>query len=485
MPDNFNRHLYALVACEASGDTLGAGLMQAILRHDPKAQFMGIGGPKMISKGLVSSFNMDDLSVMGIVEVLSHLVPILKIRKAITQSIISARPCVMIGIDAPDFNLSVEMKVKEAGIPAVHYVSPSVWAWREGRLKKIRRACDTVLALLPFEKEWYDKEHMSCTYVGHTLASKIPLENDIEEARARIGLYSQSIEEVKGKVMGIMAGSRKGELTRMVPVFARAARFIKKRMPEVVFISATPSHEKAVLLKDLWLANAPDLSLTIFTQSAQDVMASCDAVLLTSGTVAFEAMLVKCPMAVAYKVNPLTAALGRKLLKVDMYSLPNLLAGRRIVNEYIQEHCTEEELAREMVKLLNSDNLLMKKEFMSLHRKIRLNSDELAARAVFSLILEKQSGDSQVLERFAKELEQIKKRESKESVNADLEALLAPLDNEKESYQNFVQDEKTLDNKSAKTKSLESNLKDKVESKKDSTKESASSPFRPHQKPRI
>ncbi|HIV14473.1 MAG TPA: lipid-A-disaccharide synthase [Candidatus Avisuccinivibrio pullicola] len=404
MSGDYNRHLYALIACEASGDTLGAGLMRAILRRDPKAQFMGIGGPKMTALGMASACNMEELSVMGLTEVLSRLLPILKIRREITSSVISARPSVLIGIDAPDFNLSVEEKVRESGIPTVHYVSPSVWAWREGRLKKIRRACDEVLALLPFEKEWYDREGMACAYVGHTLACEIPLENDRDAARARLDLKRQCVEEIKGKVMAIMAGSRKGELTRMVPVFARTARLIRHKLPDTVFISATPSHEAAVLLKDLWLTYAPDISLTVFVGEARDVMASADATLVTSGTVAFEAMLVKCPLAVAYKVSALSAAIGRRLLKVDMFSLPNLLAGRRIVSEFIQEQCTPEALAEEMLRLLNSDNLLMKKEFMSLHQSIRVNSDELAARAVFKVIIDHKSGDEEIMEKVGREL---------------------------------------------------------------------------------
>ncbi len=427
MPDNYNRHLYALIACEPSGDVLGAGLMQAIMRHDPDAQFIGIGGPKMTALGLASSFRMEDLAVMGLVEVISHLVPILKIRKLVTAAIISARPCVFIGIDAPDFNLAVEKKVRSSGIPTVHYVSPSVWAWREGRMKKIRASCDTVLSLLPFEKKFYDQRKMPCVYVGHTLASRIPLENNIEEARARLGLYMQSIEEITGKVMGIMPGSRRGELMRMVPVFARTARLIRKQLNNVVFISAAPSRDKAVLLKDLWLAHAPDISLTIFTEGAAEVMAVCDAVLVTCGTAAFEALLVKCPMAVAYKANPISAAIVKRLLKIEMFSLPNLIAGREIVKEFIQRKCKEEVLATEMLKLLNSDNLLMKKEFAGIHRKMRLNSDELAARAVLSLVMEKGTGNTEVMERFEALLKAAQKSQSEQPASEGSTDTLEPL----------------------------------------------------------
>lgn len=391
---SFNCHLYALTACEASADTLGAALMRAISRHDDKAKFIGIGGPKMTQCGLNSAFKMEELAVMGLTEVVSHLPKILKIRKAIASIIIEARPCVYIGIDAPDFNLSVERKVKAQGIPVIHYVSPSVWAWREGRLKKIKESCDEVLALLPFEKEYYDKAGMPCTYVGHTLASSIPLEPDDEGARERIDLKRNCVNKIRGKVMGIMPGSRAGIIKTMLPVYAQTARIIKHKLKDTVFISAAPTPEIAALIKDLWLEHAPDLSLTIYTDNAQDVMASCDALLLTCGTVTLEAMLLKKPMCVAYKVSKLSAAIAKHLLKVDTFSLPNLLAKRRIVSEYIQDDCTPRNLSDEMVKLLTSDNLLMKKEFLAIHKHIRVPSDEYAAAAVFRLIREKGSGES-------------------------------------------------------------------------------------------
>lgn len=383
-------HLYALVAGESSGDTLGAGLMRAILRSDPKASFIGIGGEKMIKAGLTPLGRMEVLSVMGIFEVASHLMPILKLRSELIKQLLKARPCVVIGIDSPDFNLGLEKRMRRADIPTVHYVSPSVWAWREGRMKKIKEACDEVLALLPFEKEFYDREGMPCTYVGHTLANQIPLQVSQDESKAQIELEKTSVEPVQGKVMAILAGSRKNELVHMVPVYAQTARIIKEKMPDVVFISACPDKERAEMLKDLWLSHAPDLSLTIYIGCTHAVIGAADAVLLTSGTIAFETMLLKRPMAVAYKVNPLTALIGRRLLKINMFSLPNLLAKRRIVAEFIQEQCTPEALAQEMLKLLTSDNLLMKNEFLSMHKAMIKNSDEIAAKAVLSLI--KKSG---------------------------------------------------------------------------------------------
>ena len=381
-----NPHLYALIACELSADTLGAGLMKAILRHDPQAQFIGIGGPKMAKYGLKSAFPQEELAVMGIFEVIAHMLPILKIRRAITKMLLKARPAVMIGIDAPDFNLHVEHRLKIAGIKTIHYVSPSVWAWRENRIKKIKAACDEVLALLPFEKEFYDRHDMPCTYVGHTLANTIPLDIDQNAARERIGLYKNCVDSISGKVLAILPGSRRGIITRMLPLYAQTARLIRQQIKDVNFISVAPSHEIALLIKDLWLEYAPEISITVFVGNQQDTIASADACLLTCGTIAFEAMLLKRPMVVAYKVSALSACIARRLLKVDMYSLPNLLAKRTIVPELIQEYCTPEKRTFECIRLLSSDNLLMKKEFATIHERIRTNADELAVKAVMRVI---------------------------------------------------------------------------------------------------
>ena len=377
-----NPHLYAIIAGELSGDTLGAGLMKAILRHDPEAKFIGIGGPKMGQCGMVSAFNMEELSVMGFFEVAAHAIPILKIRSAVTKLLLKERPCVMVGIDAPDFNLAVEHALKKAGIKTVHYVSPSVWAWREKRIVKIKAACDEVLALLPFEKEFYDRHEMPCTYVGHTLANSIALNIDQNLARERCGLYKNCVNGVPGKVLAILPGSRKGIISRMLPIYARTAAILNEKIKDLTFVTVAPNRNIAMLIKDIWLEINPNLSLTVFVGNSQDVIASADACLLTCGTVAFETMLLKCPMVVAYKVSRLSAMLARRLLKVSMYSLPNLLAKREIVKELIQEDCTPIKLAHECIRLLTSDNLLMKKEFLTIHEAIRTNTDELAARAV-------------------------------------------------------------------------------------------------------
>lgn len=380
-----NPHLYAIVAGELSGDTLGAGLMMAIKRIDPQAMFMGIGGPKMNRLGMRSLADIRVLSVMGISEVASHVLPILRVRRNVARNIINSRPCCMVGIDSPDFNLSLERKVRATGIPTVHYVSPSVWAWRQGRMKKIRASCDEVLCLLKFEKEFFDKCGMRAEYVGHTLASAIPLDMDMEKSRERIDFYRTSVEKVQKHVCGILPGSRVGVISRMLPVYCQTARLIKKQIPDTVFVTSVPTYELAVLVKDIWLENSPDLSLTVYVGCTRDVIASCNAVMLTSGTIALEAMLVNRPFCVAYRVSAVTAAVGRRMLKVNVYSLPNLIAGSRIVREFIQEDCTPEALSAEMIKLLSSENLIMKHQFRKLHEQMRMPSDDIAAKAVTSL----------------------------------------------------------------------------------------------------
>ncbi len=378
-------HLYAITAGEISGDTLGAGLMESIKRVDPKARFIGIGGPKMIKAGMVSCCDIKVLSVMGITEVLSHIVPILKVRNKVCKLIIKERPCVMVGIDSPDFNLGLERRVHKSGIPTVHYVSPSVWAWREGRVKTIRQSCDEVLCLLKFEKDFYDKKGMPATYVGHALANSIPISTDMETSRERVDLYRTSVEKITGRVMGILPGSRNGVIEHMLPVYAQAARIIKQKSPSTVFVSTVPTYELACKVKDLWLAVAPDLSITVYVGSTRDVIASCDCLLLTSGTVALETMLINRPFCVAYKVSALTAAIGRRMLRISTYSLPNLIADTTLVKELIQEDCTPEALANEMLQLLSSDNLVLRKQFEDMHKQMCLPSDDMAADAVMRI----------------------------------------------------------------------------------------------------
>ena len=252
-------------------------------------------------------------------------------------------------------------------------------------------------------------------------------------SREHIDLYKTSVENVSGKVMGILPGSRVGIISHMLPVYAQTARIIKRKMPETCFISTVPNYELATLVKDIWLEYAPDLSLTIYVGNSYDVISSCDAVLLTSGTIALETMLLKRPFAVAYKVSPVTALIARSMLKVRLYSLPNLIAGRRVVNEFIQEQCTPEALSEEMIKLMTSDNLLMKKEFANIHKAMRCNSDELAAQAVL-----------QVLADHPATLKMNSKAESNTSEKDASADVSRPVGGTKQTFKNDIEPEVTL-----------------------------------------
>jgi lipid-A-disaccharide synthase len=389
MPSVCLSHIYAFVACESSGDTLGEGLMQAILQRDSKAKFVGIFGPKMraVAGSEGQLFDMEELAVMGIGEVLRSLFRILKIRKTLIKKMLELNPDVYVGIDAPDFNLTVEKKLKECNIPTVHYVSPSVWAWRQGRIHKIKASVDMVLSILPFEKEFYDKHSTPCTYVGHRLAREIPIDVPIMAARISLGFSNEALKS--NQVVAIMPGSRTAEINFLTPEFAEAAYSLVKTFPVVRFICAATSKPKAELISKLWQKHAPNIPLIIWIGRAQDVMAASNAVIIASGTATLEAMLLNKRMVVCYIVSQITAAIGKKLLKVDSFSLPNLLCGKKIVPELIQDNCTPQNIRDEIVKIFTTENRQQIREFTKIHHEMSINSDDLAADAVMKVISDK------------------------------------------------------------------------------------------------
>ncbi|MCA1766889.1 MAG: lipid-A-disaccharide synthase, partial [Idiomarina sp.] len=287
----------AIVAGEHSGDLLGAGLMQAILKRHPNAVFIGVGGPLMAQQGMDSYFPMDDLAVMGIAEVFQQLPKLLRHRKNLVNYLIVEQPDVMIGIDAPDFNLTVETRLKKAGIATIHYVSPSVWAWREGRIKGIKKAADHVLCLLPFEKDFYDKHELPATFVGHPLADDIPMQWNQNEARKELQLESE------GTYLAILPGSRKGEIARMAPLFLQVANKLAKKYPQLRFVAPMISKDRAQQFQNLVEQYCPALDVATPVGESRKVMAAADYLLLTSGTVALEALLIKRPMVVAYRFH--------------------------------------------------------------------------------------------------------------------------------------------------------------------------------------
>jgi lipid-A-disaccharide synthase len=367
----------ALVAGEASGDILGAGLMQALKTQYPQIEFIGVGGPLMQAQGLNPYFPMERLSVMGLVEVLGRLPELLARRKRLISTLIAAKPDVFIGIDAPDFNLTLELKLRRAGIKTVHYVSPSVWAWRQKRVLKIRDACDLMLCLFPFEAKFYDAHQVPVRFVGHPLADTIPLAADRGAAREALNL------PLDGPVVALLPGSRGGEVARLGDLFLDAAVRLRALRPGIRFVLPCSSPQRRVQLEQMLVGR--DLPLTLLDGRSHDALAACDAVLIASGTATLEALLYKRPMVVAYKVAPLTYRILKRLVTSAYISLPNLLAERLLVPEMIQDAATPEALAQLLAPLLE-DGVVQTEGFDVIHRSLRRDASVQAAGAVLQLL---------------------------------------------------------------------------------------------------
>lgn len=370
----------AIVAGEHSGDLLGAGLMKAILKNHPDAVFIGVGGPLMANQGMNSFFAMDDLAVMGIAEVVQQLPKLLRHRKNLVNYLISEKPDVMIGIDAPDFNLTVEARLKKAGISTIHYVSPSVWAWREGRIKGIKKAVDHVLCLLPFEKDFYDRHQLPATFVGHPLADDIPMQWHQTDARKELTL------ELDAQYLAILPGSRKGEIARMAPVFLQVAKRLAKRYPNLRFVAPMISEARAEQLRQLVAQHSPELDIALPIGESRKVMAAADYLLLTSGTVALEALLIKRPMVVAYRFHWLSYQIIKRLFHAPFFSLPNLLAGETIVPELAQSEASVDAIERALSQLIEQDNRQLLEQFTNIHRQLKVSASEKAANVVESFL---------------------------------------------------------------------------------------------------
>ncbi|TMO31224.1 MULTISPECIES: lipid-A-disaccharide synthase [Pseudoalteromonas] len=372
----------ALVAGELSGDILGEGLIKALKRRFPDAIFEGIAGPRMQAAGCNTLFDMDELSVMGLVEVLGRLPRLLKIRKQLVQHFIDNPPDVFIGIDAPDFNLRVEKPLKDAGIKTIQYVSPSVWAWREKRIHKISAATNLVLALLPFEKAFYDKHDVPCTFVGHTLADDIALEHDQTEARNQLGLAQTD------KVLALLPGSRGSEVGLLSETYIQTAAKLQAQNPDLKIVVPLVNEKRKAQFCEILEKTAPDLRLQLLDGQSNLAMQAADAILLASGTATLEGMLYKKPMVVGYKIKPLSYWIFKTLFtfNIKYFSLPNLLADEELVPEYLQTECSVENLSAALTPMLNTDNSELKARFLAIHKDIRLNANEQAAAAVAELL---------------------------------------------------------------------------------------------------
>jgi len=366
----------ALVAGEASGDILGSGLMRAIKARHPEVEFIGVGGPLMEAEGMNSYFPMERLSVMGLVEVLGRLKELLARRKLLIQTLIEYKPDVFIGIDAPDFTLNIELKLRQAGIKTVHYVSPSVWAWRQKRVLKIREGCDLMLTLLPFEARFYEEKGVPVRFVGHPLADTIALETDRDAARAKLGFGD-------GPVVALMPGSRGGEVGRLGALFFDTAERLLSVRPNLRFVLPCASPQRRVQIEQL--LQGRDLPVTLLDGQSHLALAACNAVLIASGTATLEALLYKRPMVVAYRLAPITFWILKRLVKSPYVSLPNLLARRLLVPELLQDAATPQALAQNLLPLLD-DGHVQTDGFDEIHRTLRRDASNQAAEAVLSLI---------------------------------------------------------------------------------------------------
>ena len=371
----------ALVAGETSGDILGAGLIRALKAKHPDMRFVGVAGPLMQAEGCEAWYEMEELAVMGVVEVLGRLPRLLKIRRDLTRRFSELKPDVFVGIDAPDFNITLEGKLKQRGIRTIHYVSPSVWAWRQKRVFNIGRATDLVLAFLPFEKAFYDRFDVPCRFIGHTMADSMPIEPDRGAARRELGI-AEGIP-----CLALLPGSRSAEVEMLSGDFLRTAALLRKKWPDLEIVVPLVNPRRREQFEKIKAEVAPDLPMHLLDGKGRAAMTASDAALLASGTAALECMLAKCPMVVGYRMKPSTFWLAKRLVKTDYVSLPNLLAGRELVKELLQDECQPALLAAALEPLLaqgeTRDRLLA--TFAGLHHQIRWNADEQAAAAVLEL----------------------------------------------------------------------------------------------------
>ena len=376
----------ALVAGEVSGDILGAGLIRALKVKYPNARFVGIAGERMIAEGCETLVDMEEIAVMGLAEIVKHLPRLLKIRKMVVETMSAQKPDIFIGIDAPEFNLYVEDKLKAQGIKTVHYVSPSVWAWRQKRIYKIARATDLVLAFLPFEKAFYDRFNVPCCFVGHTMADSIPLKPDRHEACNVLNI------DEKQSYMAILVGSRSAEVELLSTPFLQTALRLKEKFPDLKFLVPLINQKRRQQFEQFKARLAPDLDMILLDGNARQAMIVAEVTLLASGTAALECMLCKSPMVVGYRMKPLTYFLAKHLVKTPYISLPNLLADEMLVPEMIQEDCTAEKLTETLIPYLEQDESAVQnrhvllQRFAELHQMIQCNADQQAAQAVIDLL---------------------------------------------------------------------------------------------------
>lgn len=369
-----------VVAGEASGDFLAGGLLDAIRERAPDVRFEGVAGPRMAARGCKVLYPMDRLAIMGLVEVLGRYRELSAMRAGLARHFIAEPPAVFVGVDAPDFNLGLETRLRAAGIATVHYVSPTVWAWRRGRLKTISRAVDMMLTLFPFEASFYEARDIPVQFVGHPLADEIAMQTDTAAARAALDLPSD------GEVIALLPGSRVTEVSSLADTFIATARWCAERRAGVRFVCPLVDRAtREVFERALARQSAPPV--TLVDGRSREVMAAADVVLLASGTAALEAMMLKRPMVAAYRLNPVSHWLIRRLSYVEHFTLPNLLAGGPLVPEFIQDHATPEALGAALLGYLErpGEARRLRERFTELHNVLRRGANERAAEAVLEV----------------------------------------------------------------------------------------------------
>lgn len=371
--------VFALVAGEASGDILGADLIRNLRRLFPDAIFEGVGGDKMKAEGLVSLFDMDRLSVMGLIEPLKRLPELLRMRRAIVRRYKQQRPRVYIGIDSPDFNTQIEYQLRRHGVKTVHYVSPSVWAWRQGRIHKIKKAVDLMLTLFPFEAKYYKSHNIPVCFVGHPLAQQLSSSVGTYKSRQLLGLDERP-------TLCVMPGSRAAEVALLSQVFLSSAKKLTLKIRNLQIVIPAANEQRYQQIKEV-LSEYPGLDVKLIKQQSQLAMAAADAVLLASGTTALEAMLLKKPMVVAYRVGAITYALVAPFVKTPFISIPNLLANKMLVPEFIQQDVSVDNISSAIEKAFDvSVRDQLQAEFTQLQEQLELDSGSLAAAAIADMV---------------------------------------------------------------------------------------------------
>jgi lipid-A-disaccharide synthase len=372
-----------MVAGEASGDLLGAHLMAALKARRPPIGFAGIGGPRMANEGFESTVPMDKLSVRGYAELLGHLGEIMAIRRRLARELLQARPDLFIGVDSSGFNLGLERRLKDAGIPAIHYVSPSIWAWRGWRIREIARSVDHILVMFPFEEPLYRKAGVPVTYVGHPLADVIPQKPKKDDARAQLRLPTGKL------IVALLPGSRRSELKYMADAFVLAAHRFRQEVPDVHFVCPTATRETRDMFElAVHQHQRTDLPLTLLFGHSHEALAAADIALVASGTATLEAALLKTPMVIAYRQSAFTSALMKSLFYLPYVGIPNILAGEFLVPELIQERASPAGLAQALLDLLRdtAGQRRQVERFHEFHHLLRQNTAVKAADAVLGVL---------------------------------------------------------------------------------------------------